>query len=152
MIGALPSVIKFSDDSHGRDLRLEAAYLLTQLCKASKLTLQIFVGCGGCKVLTSFLDVDYINDRSMVWMGLEGVCSIFQLHGITPRLDFCRMFLKCGLVNAVMRVFPSLVEDDHPSTEPYLAQGLFILATFAQAADVVIKRSVGNIAVIRGRC
>lgn len=75
--------------------------------------------CRGLKVLVDLLDEDYTEQADLVSHALVGVSSVFELqvsgspthHGVlpdskqftpqspTPKNDFCRMFIREGLLD-----------------------------------------------------
>jgi len=62
------------------DIRHEAAAFVRQICQASTLALQMFVSCGGLNVLVSFLEEDLETERDLVLIGVNGICSVFELQ------------------------------------------------------------------------
>lgn len=108
-------------------MRVEAARLVRALCNGSDLTLQTLISCGGLSVLAQFLGagpridgtgsggsgsgdgpaggegaVDGVDDaRRLVRIGIDGVLKVFSLQRIR-RNDFCKLFLRLGLMPRVM--------------------------------------------------
>ncbi|CAN0503182.1 unnamed protein product, partial [Ectocarpus sp. 8 AP-2014] len=92
-------------------MRVEAARLVRTLCNGSDLTLQTLISCGGLSVLAQFLaaggpriDSDGARGadaRRLVRIGIDGVLKVFSLQRIR-RNDFCKLFLRLGLMPRVM--------------------------------------------------
>ncbi|KAH9616809.1 hypothetical protein KSS87_019966, partial [Heliosperma pusillum] len=59
LVGLIPVVMSFAVPDRPREVRMEAAYFLQQLCQSSTLTLQMFIACRGIPVLVGFLEADY---------------------------------------------------------------------------------------------
>ncbi|KAL5168941.1 MAP3K epsilon protein kinase 1 [Glycine soja] len=59
LVGLIPAVTSFAVPDRPREIRMEAAYFLQQLCQSSSLTLQMFIACRGIPVLVGFLEADY---------------------------------------------------------------------------------------------
>ncbi|CAN0307945.1 unnamed protein product, partial [Ectocarpus sp. 4 AP-2014] len=92
-------------------MRVEAARLVRTLCNGSDLTLQTLISCGGLSVLAQFLaaggpriDSDGARGadaRRLVRIGIDGVLKVFSLQRIR-RNDFCKLFLRLGLMPRLM--------------------------------------------------
>lgn len=50
--------------------------------------LQMFISCGGIKVLVELMDDNYQERKDLVWMALDGILQVFELQvrRITRRL------------------------------------------------------------------
>uniref|UniRef100_A0A7N0UJB9 non-specific serine/threonine protein kinase n=1 Tax=Kalanchoe fedtschenkoi TaxID=63787 RepID=A0A7N0UJB9_KALFE len=59
----IPTVMSFAVPDRPREIRMESAYFLQQLCQSSLLTLQMFIACRGIPVLVGFLEADYAKYR-----------------------------------------------------------------------------------------
>src|ERR1700743_1096328 len=86
-VGGIPIVTKFASKRYRMDIRLEAAMFVQQMYQTSTLTLQMFVGCGGLNVLVEFLEEDYETDNDLALIGVNGIWSVFELQGPTPKND-----------------------------------------------------------------
>ncbi|KAL6187219.1 hypothetical protein ACLB2K_043334 [Fragaria x ananassa] len=109
-VGLIPVVMSFAVPSHSREIRMEAAYFLQQLCQSSPLTLQMFIACRGIPVLVGFLEADYAKFREMVHLAIDGMWQVFKLQRSTPRNDFCRMAAKNGILLRLINTLYSLNE------------------------------------------
>lgn len=79
-VGGIPTVSEFAMKQFPTDIRHEAAAFVRQICQASTLALQMFVSCGGLNVLVSFLEEDLETERDLVLIGVNGICSVFELQ------------------------------------------------------------------------
>ncbi|XP_076956824.1 MAP3K epsilon protein kinase 1-like isoform X1 [Bidens hawaiensis] len=110
LVGLVPVVMGFAGPDRTREVRMEAAYFLQQLCQSSSLTLQMFIACRGIPVLVGFLEADYAKYRDMVHLAIDGMWQVFKLHRSTLRNDFCRIAAKNGILLRLINTFYSLNE------------------------------------------
>ncbi|KAG8644129.1 MAP3K epsilon protein kinase 1 isoform X2 [Manihot esculenta] len=110
LVGLIPVVMSFAGPDRPREVRMEAAYFLQQLCQSSDLTLQMFIACRGIPVLVGFLEADYAKYREMVHLAIDGMWQVFKLQRSTPRNDFCRIAAKNGILFRLINTLYSLNE------------------------------------------
>ncbi|XXG66881.1 hypothetical protein AAC387_Pa06g0356 [Persea americana] len=110
LIGLIPVVMNFAVPDRPREVRMQAAYFLQQLCQSSPLTLQMFIACRGIPVLVGFLEPDYAKYREMVHLAVDGMWQVFKLKHSTPRNDFCRIAAKNGILIRLVNTLHSLNE------------------------------------------
>ncbi|KAL3504016.1 hypothetical protein ACH5RR_033857 [Cinchona calisaya] len=110
LVGLIPVVMSFAVPDRPREVRLEAAYFLQQLCQSSSLTLQMFIACRGIPILVGFLEADYAKYREMVHLAIDGMWQVFKLQRSTPRNDFCRIAAKNGILLRLINTLHSLNE------------------------------------------
>lgn len=110
LVGLIPVVMGFAVPDRPREVRMEAAYFLQQLCQSSSLTLQMFIACRGIPVLVGFLEADYAKYREMVHLAIDGMWQVFKLQRSTPRNDFCRIAAKNGILLRLINTLYSLNE------------------------------------------
>ncbi|CAI0415540.1 unnamed protein product [Linum tenue] len=110
LVGLIPVVMSFTGPDRPREVRMEAAYFLQQLCQSSFLTLQMFIACRGIPVLVGFLEADYAKFREMVHLAIDGMWQVFKLQRSTPRNDFCRIAAKNGILLRLINTLYSLNE------------------------------------------
>ncbi|GAB4844259.1 MAP3K epsilon protein kinase 1 [Ancistrocladus abbreviatus] len=110
LVGLIPVVMGFAVPDRPREVRMEAAYFLQQLCQSSSLTLQMFIACRGIRVLVDFLEADYAKYREMVHLAIDGMWQVFKLQGSTPRADFCRIAAKNEILPRLINTLYSLNE------------------------------------------
>ncbi|KAH1219960.1 MAP3K epsilon protein kinase 1 [Glycine max] len=113
LVGLIPAVTSFAVPDRPREIRMEAAYFLQQLCQSRSgisLTLQMFIACRGIPVLVGFLEADYAKYREMVHLAIDGMWQVFKLQQSTPRNDFCRIAAKNGILLRLINTLYSLNE------------------------------------------
>ncbi|TYH86083.1 hypothetical protein ES332_D01G017500v1 [Gossypium tomentosum] len=110
LVGFIPLIKSFAGPDRPREIRMEAAYFLQQLCQSSSLTLQMFLACHGIPVLVGFLEADYAKYRQMVHLAIDGMWQVFKLQRSTPRNDFCRIAAKNGILPRLINTLYSLNE------------------------------------------
>ncbi|KAK8706548.1 hypothetical protein V6N13_050109 [Hibiscus sabdariffa] len=110
LVGFIPLVMSFAGPDRPREIRMEAACFLQQLCQSSSLTLQMFIACRGIPVLVGFLEADYAKYREMVHLAIDGMWQVFRLQRSTPRNDFFRIAAKNGILLRLINTLYSLNE------------------------------------------
>ncbi|KAK9691396.1 hypothetical protein RND81_09G194700 [Saponaria officinalis] len=110
LVGLIPVVMGFAVPDRPREVRMEAAYFLQQLCQSSSVTLQMFIACRGIPVLVGFLEADYAKYREMVHLAIDGMWQVFKLQRLTLRNDFCRIAAKNGILLRLTNTIYSLNE------------------------------------------
>ncbi|XP_050230992.1 MAP3K epsilon protein kinase 1-like isoform X2 [Mercurialis annua] len=110
LVGLIPVVMSFAGPDRPREVRMEAANFLQQLCQSSPLTLQMFIACRGIPILVGFLEADYAKYRETVHLAIDGMWQVFKLQRSTPRNDFCRIAAKNGILLRLINTLYSLNE------------------------------------------
>ncbi|KAL9244242.1 hypothetical protein vseg_018039 [Gypsophila vaccaria] len=113
LVGLIPVVMGFAVPDRPREVRIEAAYFLQQLCQASSLTLKMFIACRGIPVLVGFLEADYAKYREMVHLAIDGMWQVLKLQRLNPRNDFCRIAARNGILLRLTNTLHSLNEAAH---------------------------------------
>ncbi|XP_063942055.1 MAP3K epsilon protein kinase 1-like isoform X6 [Daucus carota subsp. sativus] len=109
LVGFVPVVMSFAEPDHPREIRMEAAYFLQQLCHSSSLNMHMFIACRGIPVLVGFLEADYAKYREMVHLAIDGIWKVLKLQR-SPRNDFCRIAAKNGILPRLTNTLYSLNE------------------------------------------
>ncbi|KAK9115590.1 hypothetical protein Sjap_014537 [Stephania japonica] len=110
LVGMIPVVMNFARPERPREIRMQAAFFVQQLCQSSSLTLQMFIACRGIPVLVGFLEPDYAKYRDVVHLAIDGMWQVFMLQRSTPRNDFCRIAAKNGILIRLINTLHSLNE------------------------------------------
>lgn len=110
-VGGIPKINKFASKRFPREIRLEAAAFVRQMYQTSTLTLQMFVSAGGLTVLVDFLEDDYDDDRELVLIGVNGIWSVFELQGSTPKNDFCRILSRNSVLDPLSLVLSRVLSE-----------------------------------------
>lgn len=145
-VGGIPIITKFASRRYSSDIRLEAAAFVRQICETSTLTLQMFVSAGGLKVLVEFLEEDYEDERDLVMIGVNGVWSVFELQGPTPKNDFCRILSRSSVLDPLSLVLSRVLDETGEQAELCEGRIANIFVLFSQAEshvkELVAERTV----------
>ena len=136
-VGGIPILTKFASKKYSSDIRLEAAAFVRQMYQSSTLTLQMFVSAGGLKVLVEFLEEDYDEDRDLVLIGVNGVWSVFELQGPTPKNDFCRILSRSSVLDPLSLVLHRVLDEEGELSELCEGRIANIFFLFSQAENHV---------------
>ena len=152
-VGGIPKIYKFASKKFPREIRLEAAAFVRQMYQTSPLIRQMFVSAGGLPVLVDFLEDDYDDDRELVLIGVNGIWSIFEIQGSTPKNDFCRILSRNSVLDPLSLVLARVLNEPSASGEhkelAELCEGRIasIFFIFSQAENYV-KEAVADRAVL----
>ncbi|CAC9892989.1 unnamed protein product [Aureobasidium pullulans] len=147
-VGGIPIITRFAQKRYSSDIRLEAAAFVRQMYQTSTLTLQMFVSCGGLNVLVEFLEEDYEAERDLVLIGVNGVWSVFELQGPTPKNDFCRIFSRSAVLYPLSLVLNRVLEEEGELAELVEGRIVNIFVLFSQAENHV-KEAVADRMVLK---
>ncbi|RDW57158.1 serine/threonine-protein kinase [Aspergillus mulundensis] len=111
-VGGIPIINEFAAKKYPREIRLEAAAFVQQMYQTSTLTLQMFVSAGGLNVLVEFLEDDYEDERDLVLVGVNGIWSVFELQGSTPKNDFCRILSRSSVLDPLSLVLSRVLDEE----------------------------------------
>ncbi|GAA5906712.1 hypothetical protein JCM6882_003280 [Rhodosporidiobolus microsporus] len=143
LVGGCPVVMAFSSKRYSREIRLEAALFIGSMCRTSLLTLQMFVSCQGLRTLVEMLDESYNDGKDLVWMAVDGISRVFEMHGPTPRNDFCRILTQEGVLDPLSTALLNVCGDDDDLAESAKAKIVHILLLFAQS-DHKVKEAMAR--------
>ncbi|KAJ3794940.1 armadillo-type protein [Lentinula aff. detonsa] len=148
LIGGIPVVMGFTSKRFPSECRLEASNFIRLLCHTSVLTLQMFISCRGLKVLVDLLDEDCssASQAPLVAHALNGVSSVFDLQSPTTKNDFCRMFVREGLLEPLSGALLNVMANGGMKMKI-----IRILLVFSQVSqsDSYVRHAVGTRKVIR---
>ena len=149
-VGGIPIISKFAHKKYASEIRLEAAAFVKMMYLTSTLTLQMFVSCGGLNVLVEFLEEEYESDvgRELVLVGVNGVWSVFELQGPTPKNDFCRIFSRSSVLYPLSLVLNRVLNEEDEQAEIIEGRIVNIFLLFSQAENHV-KESVADRMVLK---
>ncbi|KAG8817392.1 hypothetical protein FRC17_011250 [Serendipita sp. 399] len=152
LIGGIPVLMGFTSKKYSSECRLEASKTIRMLCHTSVLTLQMFISCRGLRVLVDILDEDYIEQTELVSHALNGIGSVFDLQSPTPKNDFCRMFIREGLLDPLSTALINVITaKDNLRASEMKTRIIQILLVFTQASqsDAYVRNAIGTRKVIR---
>ncbi|KAK4549607.1 hypothetical protein LTR36_004908 [Oleoguttula mirabilis] len=149
-VGGIPIICKFAHKKFSYETRLEAAAFVRMMYQTSTLTLQMFVSCGGLNVLVEFLEEDYDTEagRELVLLGVNGVWSVFELQGPTPKNDFCRIFSRSSVLYPLSLVLNRVLDEEGELAEVFEGRIVNIFLLFSQAENHV-KETVADRMVLK---
>ncbi|KAF9483361.1 hypothetical protein BDN70DRAFT_873858 [Pholiota conissans] len=151
LIGGIPVMMEFTSKKYPSECRLEASNFIRLLCHTSVLTLQMFISCRGLKVLVDLLDEDYSEQTELVEHALNGIGSVFELQSPTTKNDFCRMFIREGLLDPLSAALLNVMAiRDTPTmeTKMKLIQILLVFSQVSQS-DIHVRNALGTRKVVR---
>ncbi|KAF8318953.1 kinase-like protein, partial [Clavulina sp. PMI_390] len=150
LIGGIPVVMTFASKKYAFECRSEASQFVQLLCHSSLLTLQMFISCRGLKVLVDLLDEDYQEQADLVGHAVVGVGSVFELQSPTPKNDFCRMFIREGLLDPLSTALLSVARPQTNASE-MVVKILQIILVFSQVSqsDNHVRQAVGTRKIVR---
>ncbi|KAF7589662.1 hypothetical protein BBP40_003996 [Aspergillus hancockii] len=145
-VGGIPIINEFASKKYPREIRLEAATFVQQMYQTSTLTLQMFVSAGGLNVLVEFLEDDYEDERDLVLIGVNGIWSVFELQGSTPKNDFCRILSRNSVLDPLSLVLSRVLDEEGELAEIVEGRIANIFFIFSQAEnhvkEMVAERTV----------
>ncbi|GAA5977680.1 hypothetical protein JCM11641_001376 [Rhodosporidiobolus odoratus] len=143
LVGGCPVVMAFSSKRYSRGIRLEAALFIGAMCRTSLLTLQMFVSCQGLRTLVEMLDESYNEGKDLVWLAVDGISRVFEMHGPTPRNDFCRILAQEGIFDPLSSALMHVCGDDDDLAESAKVKIVHVLLLFAQS-DHKVKEAMAR--------
>ncbi|KAF5382491.1 hypothetical protein D9615_003043 [Tricholomella constricta] len=142
---------EFTSKKYPSECRLEASNFIRLLCHTSVLTLQMFISCRGLKVLVDLLDEDYTEQAELIVHALNGIGSVFELQSPTTKNDFCRMFIREGLLDPLSAALLNVMGNRGASSTDMKMKIIQILLVFSQVSqsDIHVRNALGTRKVIR---
>jgi serine/threonine protein kinase len=173
-VGGIPVVTKFAGRKFATEIRLETAAFVRMMyttphspgaalimaasawkeaapvTAAPTMTLQMFVACGGLNVLVEFLEEDYDTPagRELVLTGVNGIWSVFELQGSTPKNDFCRIFSRSAVLYPLSLVLNRVLDEEGDLARVVESRIVNIFLLFSQAENHV-KETVADRMVLK---
>ncbi|KAI5778231.1 hypothetical protein EDC01DRAFT_622910 [Geopyxis carbonaria] len=147
-VGGIPIITKFASKKYPSNIRLEAAAFVRQMYQTSILTLQMFVSCGGLNVLVEFLEEDYEEQKDLVLIGVNGIWSVFEMQGPTPKNDFCRIFSRSSVLQPLSLVLSHVLDEEGELSDLCVERVVNIFFLFSQAENHV-KEMVADRIVLK---
>ncbi|KAG5646503.1 hypothetical protein DXG03_003268 [Asterophora parasitica] len=145
------SISEFTSKKYPSECRLEASNFIRLLCHTSVLTLQMFISCRGLKVLVDLLDEDYTEQAELIVHALNGIGSVFELQSPTTKNDFCRMFIREGLLDPLSAALLNVMGNRGASSTDMKMKIIQVLLVFSQVSqsDIHVRNALGTRKVIR---
>lgn len=107
--------------------------------------------CRGLKVLVDLLDEDYTEQSELVVHALNGICSVFELQSPTTKNDFCRMFIREGLLDPLSSALLNIMTSQGDLAAEMNHKMVQIVLVFCQVSqsDIHVRNALGTRKVIR---
>ncbi|KAI0060355.1 hypothetical protein BV25DRAFT_1917717 [Artomyces pyxidatus] len=151
LIGGIPVMMGFTSKKYPSECRLQASNFIQLLCHTSVLTLQMFISCRGLKVLVDLLDEDFAEQTELVVHALNGIGSVFELQSPTTKNDFCRMFIREGLLDPLSSALLNVMANRGDTASEMKKKIIQILLVFCQVSqsDIHVRNALGTRKVVR---
>ena len=109
--------------------------------------------CRGLKVLVDLLDEDYTEQSELVVHELNGICSVFELQSPTTKNDFCRMFIREGLLDPLSAALLNIMASQGDMAGEMNRKIIQIVLVFCQVSqsDIHVRNALGTRKVVRRR-
>jgi len=144
LVGAIPSMMKFSNHAFSKEVRLQAAAFLKAMWHNPN-AFPMFIACKGLPVLCDLLEDNFKQYKDLVLLGIDGIWDIFTLQTPNrPKNDFCRLFTKCRLLDRLSCVLQPIIEE---KLNEYIKRIVTIFLWFS-ASDVVVKQHMSEQKII----
>ncbi|KAG4306386.1 hypothetical protein PORY_000374 [Pneumocystis oryctolagi] len=148
-IGGIPVIIKFASKKYPYDIRIEAAFFVKMLYQSSSVVLQMFLSCRGLNVLVEFLEEDYEAQKDLVLIGINGIWSVFEAQGSSPKSDFCRIFAKRGIMDPLSLALHHVLNEEQTELNKLCSERIVKIFLLFSQADNTIKELITTRGVIR---
>ncbi|KAF7365522.1 Cytokinesis protein sepH [Mycena venus] len=151
LIGGIPVMMSFTSKKFPSECRLEASNFIRLLCHTSVMTLQMFISCRGLKVLVDLIDEDYTEQTELIVHALNGIGSVFELQSPTTKNDFCRMFIREGLLDPLSAALLNVITTGGEAAKETKMKIIQILLVFSQVSqsDIHVRNALGTRKVVR---
>lgn len=104
--------------------------------------------CRGLKVLVELLDEDYTEQTDLVVHALNGIGSVFELQSPTTKNDFCRMFIREGLLDPLSSALLNVMGNQGSEMKQKIIQILLVFSQVSQS-DIHVRNAMGTRKIIR---
>ena len=125
VLGLLPLVLKYVGEEYPRELRVESAYLVGQLCHSSPLIRKLFLSGGGLECIPKLIDSEYDNNKDLVLLGIDSMLVLLDNDGD----DFFRVWATCGVIERLVITIDNIFQAGE--SEMYLGKLCDLLLLFA---------------------
>lgn len=103
------------------------------------------------KVLVDLLDEDYTEQSELVVHALNGICSVFELQSPTTKNDFCRMFIREGLLDPLSSALLNVMASRGELAADMNRKIIQIILVFCQVSqsDIHVRNALGTRKIVR---
>jgi hypothetical protein len=125
ILGILPLSLKFVGEEYPRELRVEAAFLVGQLCHSSAFIRKLFLSGGGLECIPKLIDTEYDNNKDLVLLGIDSMIILLDDNCD----DFFRDWANCGVIRRLVICIDNIFQAGE--SEIYLGKICDLLLAFA---------------------
>ena len=101
--------------------------------------------------MVDLLDEDYTEQADLVVHALNGIGSVFELQSPTTKNDFCRMFIREGLLDPLSAALLNVMTNRGKESTEMKMKIIQILLVFSQVSqsDIHVRNAMGTRKVVR---
>lgn len=126
-LGLIPLSLSYVGEEFPRELRVESAYLIGQLCHSTPLIKKMFLSAGGLECIPKLIDLDYDNQRDLVLLGIDAMIVLLDNND-----DFFRIWASCGVIKRLLVTIDNIFQAGECDT--YLSKLCDLLQKFADVS------------------
>lgn len=98
--------------------------------------------------MVDLLDEDYDSQMDLVEHAVNGIASVFELQSPTPKNDFCRMFIREGLLDPLSNALVNVASKE-PSEIHHRIASILLVFTQVSQSDVHVRAAIGTRQIVR---
>ena len=102
-------------------------------------------------MLVDLLDEDYAEQTELVVDALNGIGSVFELQSPTTKNDFCRMFIREGLLDPLTSALLNMMAIRGEIADQMKKKIVQIVLVFSQVtqSDIHVRNALGTRKIVR---
>ena len=102
-------------------------------------------------MLVDLLDEDYAEQSELVVDALNGISSVFELQSPTTKNDFCRMFIREGLLDPLTSALLNMMATRGEVADQMKKKIVQIVLVFSQVtqSDIHVRNALGTRKIVR---
>lgn len=102
-------------------------------------------------MLVDLLDEDYAEQSELVVDALNGIGSVFELQSPTTKNDFCRMFIREGLLDPLTSALLNMMATRGDVADQMKKKIIQIVLVFSQVtqSDIHVRNALGTRKIVR---
>ena len=125
LLGLLPLALRYVGEEYPRELRVESAYLVGQLCHSSPFIRKLFLAGGGLECIPKMIDPDYEHNKDLVLLGIDSMLVLLDNDGD----EFFRVWAAWGVIERLLLTVDNIFQAGE--SEVYLGKLCDLLLLFA---------------------
>lgn len=146
MSGITPYIVKFAGAKYPREIRIEIAFIVTQIFSLTKTAIRLFIAGGGILVLPKFLDLSTDDNEDINLLAIDCAVTLIQ-YRLTLPSDLLSNLTALGIPERLAVVIDSLSRKrSNPISYKFLLKAFDVLLAFGTGpAHVQEKVCEGDI-------